>query len=294
MFNFGSGTTVCVTLTVMETNKGRIYSYFPEFEVVVPAFCFFFLFFSLMKLSFSSILCLLLTLFSFLRAFLLYLSSTKDLKLPNLIESWYSKSTFERNHLDLLSQALSLGDSPDRLFYFVQVKNRLYKDTYKRILSRFQFNRYLTFIYRNFSLKAILLTFSISSNQYSQLLGKKKGEGSTVCFIRKSNKQNQYRPEFVVVTGDLIDAEDRTRTGSAQYLKEWQVYKTAITEGASDIPWYDIGSNDCSDLLSWQTENNLYKTYGRSANLLKEGKGVYSWKVSKEFGEYNFVAADAW
>jgi hypothetical protein len=97
-----------------------------------------------------------------------------------------------------------------------------------------------------------------------------------------------------VVTGDLIDAEDRTRTGSAQYLKEWQVYKAAITEGTSDIPWYDIGSNDCFDLLSWQTENNLYKTYGRSADLLKEGKGVYSWKVSKEFGEYNFVAADAW
>ncbi|CEI92682.1 hypothetical protein RMCBS344292_06935 [Rhizopus microsporus] len=204
-----------------------------------------------MKLSFSSILCLLLTLFSFLRAFLLYLSSTKDLKLSNLTESWYSsQSTFERNHLDLLSQAFSLGDSPDRLFYFVQISDLH--------ISKFQ------------------------------------SKGHTTHFLHfLQSVLPVIRPEFVVVTGDLIDAEDRTRTGSAQYLKEWQVYKAAITEGASDIPWYDIGNNDCFDLLSWQTENDLYETYGRSANLLKEGKGVYSWKVSKEFGEYNFVAADA-
>lgn len=103
------------------------------------------------------------------------------------------------------------------------------------------------------------------------------------------------RPEFVVVTGDLIDAKDKTGTISAQYPEEWQVYKSAVEQGANGTTWYDMrGNHDCFDLVSWQAESNLYRTFGESAKLLDDGKGVYSWEVSKSFGDYNFVAVDSW
>ena len=102
-------------------------------------------------------------------------------------------------------------------------------------------------------------------------------------------------PEFLVVTGDLIDAKDETRTVSAQYPQECQVYKSAVEQGANGTTWYDMrGNHDCFDLVSWQAENNLYRNFGKSSKLLDEGKGVYSWEVSKTFGNYNFVAVDSW
>ncbi|KAG1219437.1 hypothetical protein G6F35_007490 [Rhizopus arrhizus] len=53
------------------------------------------------------------------------------------------------------------------------------------------------------------------------------------------------------------------------------------------------GNHDCFDTVGWKADNNLYKTFGKSADLLDAGKGVYSWKLTKDFGEYNFVVADA-
>lgn len=54
------------------------------------------------------------------------------------------------------------------------------------------------------------------------------------------------------------------------------------------------GNHDCFDLVSWQAENNMYRTFGKSARLLDDGKGVYSWQVAKTFGNYNFVVVDSW
>jgi metallophosphoesterase superfamily enzyme len=104
-----------------------------------------------------------------------------------------------------------------------------------------------------------------------------------------------FRPEFVVVTGDLADAKDKTQTVSRQYPEEWQVYKSAVEQGTNNTAWYDMrGNHDCFDLVDWETENNYYRTFGKSAQLLDEGKGVYSWEVTKPFGKYQFVAVDSW
>lgn len=98
-----------------------------------------------------------------------------------------------------------------------------------------------------------------------------------------------------MVTGDLTDAKDKTQTVSRQYPEEWQVYKSAVEQGANGTTWYDMrGNHDCFDLVDWQTENNYYRTFGKSAQLLDDGKGVYSWEVTKPFGKYHFVAVDSW
>jgi hypothetical protein len=104
-----------------------------------------------------------------------------------------------------------------------------------------------------------------------------------------------FRPEFVVVTGDLIDAKDKTRTTSKQYPEEWIMYQSAVDQGANKTLWFDMrGNHDCFDLIDWKADNNLYQDYGKSADILNKGKGVYDWKLSKAYGEYQFVAMDAW
>ncbi|KAF7720944.1 Transmembrane protein 62 [Apophysomyces ossiformis] len=101
------------------------------------------------------------------------------------------------------------------------------------------------------------------------------------------------RPSFVVVTGDLTDAKDRTRLKSKQYIEEWQVYQSAIDEKV-DVPWYDMrGNHDCFDLASWKSLSNFYRVFGKSADLVEDGQGVYSWTIEKPFGRYQFVAVDA-
>ncbi|KAG0163151.1 Transmembrane protein 62 [Apophysomyces sp. BC1015] len=101
------------------------------------------------------------------------------------------------------------------------------------------------------------------------------------------------KPTFVVVTGDLTDAKDQTGRTSKQHIEEWQVYKSAIDESVH-VPWYDMrGNHDCFNLPSWESGSNLYRTFGKSADMLELGQGVYSWTVEKAFGRYKFVAVDA-
>lgn len=102
------------------------------------------------------------------------------------------------------------------------------------------------------------------------------------------------RPEFVVATGDLTDAKDKKRVTSQQYEDEWNIYQQAIEEKV-DINWYDMrGNHDCFDLPSWKSRVNYYRTHGKSANLIEQGRGVYSWQINKpNMGDYQFVAIDA-
>ncbi|ORE05192.1 Metallo-dependent phosphatase [Rhizopus microsporus var. microsporus] len=101
------------------------------------------------------------------------------------------------------------------------------------------------------------------------------------------------KPEFVVVTGDLTDAKDRKRITSQQYLDEWDVYQQAINEKVR-VDWFDIrGNHDCFDLPSWKSRINYYRTHGQSASLVEQGKGIYTWQVNKQIGNYQFVAIDA-
>ncbi|KAI8375619.1 Metallo-dependent phosphatase-like protein [Choanephora cucurbitarum] len=126
-------------------------------------------------------------------------------------------------------------------------------------------------------------------------ISKFQPKGHTIHFLHfLQSVLPHLKPEFVVITGDLIDAKDATKTVSAQYREEWQVYRAAIDQSANGTVWYDMrGNHDCFDLTSWQAENNYYREFGESSQLLNEGKGVYSWQISKPFGEYNFVAVDA-
>lgn len=97
----------------------------------------------------------------------------------------------------------------------------------------------------------------------------------------------------MVATGDLTDAKDKKKITSQQYIDEWEVYQKAIEEKV-DIDWYDMrGNHDCFDLPSWQSRVNYYRTHGKSAGLVEQGKGVYSWQVNQIMGDYQFVAIDA-
>lgn len=49
-----------------------------------------------------------------------------------------------------------------------------------------------------------------------------------------------------------------------------------------------------TDLPSWQSHVNFYRTHGKSADLVATGQGIYSWQVKEPFGNYQFVAIDAW
>ena len=99
----------------------------------------------------------------------------------------------------------------------------------------------------------------------------------------------------MVVTGDLTDAKASDKIKTQQYIEEWEMYKAAVEEGAGKMAWYDMrGNHDCFNLESWQSQSNLYRTYGKSAQLIETGEGVYSWDVEKSFGNYQFVVADAW
>ena len=99
----------------------------------------------------------------------------------------------------------------------------------------------------------------------------------------------------MVVTGDLTDAKASDKIKTQQYPEEWEMYKAAVEEGAGKMAWYDMrGNHDCFNLESWQSQSNLYRTYGKSAQLIEAGEGVYSWDVEKSFGNYQFVVADAW
>ncbi|ORZ08947.1 Metallo-dependent phosphatase-like protein [Absidia repens] len=107
------------------------------------------------------------------------------------------------------------------------------------------------------------------------------------------------RPSFVVVTGDLTDAKDVGDIKTVQYEEEWMLYKNAIDQGTTNgqengLPWYDMrGNHDCFDMPSWESNVNLYRTFGKSAHLLEEGQGVYSWQMKQNYGNYRFVAMDA-
>ena len=98
----------------------------------------------------------------------------------------------------------------------------------------------------------------------------------------------------MVVTGDLTDAKASDKVKTQQYPEEWEMYKAIVEQGTGGVPWYDMrGNHDSFNLESWQSEQNMYRTHGQSADLLAAGEGVYSWQLNKPFGKYQFIAMDA-
>ncbi|KAI9498188.1 Metallo-dependent phosphatase-like protein [Zychaea mexicana] len=126
-------------------------------------------------------------------------------------------------------------------------------------------------------------------------LSKYKAQGHTNHFLQFMHSVlPNIKPELVVVTGDLTDAKASDAVKTQQYPEEWEMYKAVVEQGAGGIPWYDMrGNHDAFNIESWQSEQNLYRTYGMSAKQIEVGQGVYSWHVDKPFGQYQFVVADA-
>ncbi|KAL0093527.1 Metallo-dependent phosphatase-like protein [Phycomyces blakesleeanus] len=121
-----------------------------------------------------------------------------------------------------------------------------------------------------------------------------KTKGHTQNFLHfLQSSLPTIKPEFVVVTGDLTDAKDPGGVNSYQSAEEWEIYEKAVKERGSDTPWYDLrGNHDCFNMASWSSDQNLYRKYGKSASLVEQGQGVYSWSANKTFGQYKFIAAD--
>ncbi|KAI7858449.1 Metallo-dependent phosphatase-like protein [Circinella umbellata] len=126
-------------------------------------------------------------------------------------------------------------------------------------------------------------------------ISKFKEQGHTNNFLQFIHSFLPFiKPELVVVTGDLTDAKASDKVKTQQYPEEWEMYKAIVEQGAKGISWYDMrGNHDSFNLESWQSEQNLYRTYGQSAELLEAGEGVYSWELDKPFGKYQFIAMDA-
>ncbi|ORY97970.1 Metallo-dependent phosphatase-like protein [Syncephalastrum racemosum] len=188
-----------------------------------------------------------------IRACYLYWTSTSELRSTAWLQSWrpYRSTNDNRNRQPLTYSNVTLTDSPDNLFYFIQISDLH--------------------------------------------LSKYRGKGHTLHFLHFIQSiLPSVRPNFVVVTGDLTDAKDVKRVTSQQYIEEWQIYQQAIQQGAPTMPWYDMrGNHDCFDLPSWQSRANLYRTYGKSADLVETGGGIYSWQLTPHYGRYRFVAIDA-
>ncbi|KAI7903330.1 Metallo-dependent phosphatase-like protein, partial [Cokeromyces recurvatus] len=205
--------------------------------------------------SLSSYFYIVLLILTFIRAIHLYFISTKDLRIADENDHWFLK---EHRQQKLSTATMNVQHSTTRMSN--------------------ETNKLFYFI------------------QLSDLhISKFQPKGHTIHFLHfLQSALPVIKPEFVVVTGDLIDAKDKTRTTSTQYVEEWQVYRSAVEQGANNTRWYDMrGNHDCFDLVSWQAENNFYRTFGKSAQDLDAGKGIYSWKVSKDYGDYNFIAVDA-
>lgn len=78
------------------------------------------------KLRWHSWLCLFVVLLCSIRTIQLYLDSTKDLRVSNKQDPWYSQDKAvipdaTQKPIDY-SEAIELADEPDKLFYFVQVR----------------------------------------------------------------------------------------------------------------------------------------------------------------------------
>jgi hypothetical protein len=76
-------------------------------------------------LSSSSYFWILITVFGLIQAFRLYFSSTRDLRHANEKDNWYIKQKQNTIPAKLVHAGLQnttrMGDSPDNIFYFIQV-----------------------------------------------------------------------------------------------------------------------------------------------------------------------------
>lgn len=82
-----------------------------------------------MKLHWSSYFWALITILGLIQAFRLYYVSTRDLRQANEKDNWYIKQKPDTTPTKLvhagLQNAIQMGDSPEKIFYFIQVSQEL-------------------------------------------------------------------------------------------------------------------------------------------------------------------------
>jgi hypothetical protein len=88
-----------------------------------------------MRLSPSSYLCLLITALGLLRAIQLNYTSTKDLRVANEKDHWYSKQLRQTSPSELVHAGFKslnkMGDQTDNILYFTQISD-LHISKYQR------------------------------------------------------------------------------------------------------------------------------------------------------------------
>lgn len=91
---------------------------------------------------------------------------------------------------------------------------------------------------------------------------------------------------------DLTDAKDSWKISSAQIRQEWVDYRSLLDEyGISqrkEFWWDQRGNHDCFNVPNWQSRENYFK------ELSVVGDEQYSFQYSATFGNYSFIALDAW
>jgi len=96
------------------------------------------------------------------------------------------------------------------------------------------------------------------------------------------------QPEFVVLTGDIVDGTNGLFVPSQQYQAEWDEYRELVDGAGMDVGLlHDIVGNH-------DTYTDEGATYYLANSLIGEAYGAVheSWRASFDFGDYLFVGAN--
>ncbi|CAG8761419.1 1725_t:CDS:2, partial [Funneliformis caledonium] len=177
-----------------------------------------------MRSSIVTVLLIPLTLFCWLRAYYVYKEANFSLFATENEKPLHVSPLTSGDPVLQRVNNNTLGDSPNNIFYFMQITD-LHISKFQKIGGTSHFLHFL----------------------------------ATVLSVISS-------PAFVLVTGDLTDAKDENLITSQQYIDEWVTYQTALQEsGVLNRPgfWHDLrGNHDCFNVGSWESEQNMYKTFG--------------------------------
>ena len=110
-------------------------------------------------------------------------------------------------------------------------------------------------------------------------------------------------PQFVTVTGDLVDGKDKYQVTGEQHVEEWQAYHTILVEyNITHRPgffWRHLrGNHDCFGVAGWNRTNNYYRIFSKDVLEVANASNAFdaSWFHVDHFpfGSYAFLALDTW
>ncbi|MHA1298965.1 MAG: metallophosphoesterase family protein [Candidatus Helarchaeota archaeon] len=122
----------------------------------------------------------------------------------------------------------------------------------------------------------------------SQLLDPPSTWGWSYIFFESFFNELEYiTPEFVVNTGDLVDG--MPLIPFYQDIRQWELYESIVDKwGMNASYYYDlIGNHD----VYGDTIFHYYKTY--SVQGKAHGNTQFTWNVTKNYGNYTFIALNS-